>query len=194
MLEALKTIEIDAVWLRIHPFGTTAAGPIALRGYIEACRDLHRVGVPLVAERSGTIGVALMAFGAVGGIESGITLGERFDARTLAAPRSPSAKPILFGVLPMLNSTWRICTSAFSGSAPLSSTFELSFWASASAAWVIYTWLNFPIRLSFVGETNVSVAGSLSWSVGVWIALHDTEPPRVSADEQSLACSAAAAP
>lgn len=93
LIEALKTIEIDAVWLRIHPFGTTSAGPIALRGYIEACRDLHRIAVPLVAERSGTIGVALMAFGAVGGIESGITLGERFDARTLAAPRSLSAKP-----------------------------------------------------------------------------------------------------
>ena len=33
----------------------------------------------------------------------------------------------VFGVLPMLNSTWRICTSAFSGSAPLSSTCEVSF-------------------------------------------------------------------
>lgn len=93
VIEALKTIEIDAIWLRIHPFGTTSAGPIALRGYVEACRDLHRVDVPLVAERSGTIGVALMAFGAVGGIESGITLGERFDARSLTAPRDPNAKP-----------------------------------------------------------------------------------------------------
>ncbi|MEK6190735.1 MAG: hypothetical protein AABM41_00260 [Chloroflexota bacterium] len=93
VIEALKSIEIDAVWLRIHPFGTTSAGPIALRGYIEACWDLHRVGVPLVAERSGTIGVALMAFGAVGGIESGITLGERFDARSLTGPRNPDAKP-----------------------------------------------------------------------------------------------------
>ncbi len=83
LIEALKSLEIDAVWLRIHPFGTTSAGPIALRGYVEACWDLHRIDVPLVAERSGTIGVALMAFGAVGGIESGITLGDRFDARSL---------------------------------------------------------------------------------------------------------------
>lgn len=93
LIEALKSIEIDALWLRIHPFGTTSAGPIALRGYVEACWDLHRVGIPLVAERSGTIGVALMAFGAAGGIESGITLGERFDSRSLAAPRDPNAKP-----------------------------------------------------------------------------------------------------
>lgn len=91
--EALKSIEIDALWLRIHPFGTTSAGPIALRGYIEACWDLHRVGVPIVAERSGTVGMALMAFGAAGGIESGITLGERFDASSLDVPRDPSAKP-----------------------------------------------------------------------------------------------------
>jgi hypothetical protein len=93
LIEALKSIEIDALWLRIHPFGTTSAGPIALRGYVEACWDLHRIGVPLVAERSGTIGVALMAFGAAGGIESGITLGERFDARSLTAPRDPNAEP-----------------------------------------------------------------------------------------------------
>lgn len=92
LIEALKSIEIDALWLRIHPFGTTSAGPIALRGYVEACWDLHRIGVPVVAERSGTIGVALMAFGAAGGIESGITLGERFDARSLAVPRDPDAK------------------------------------------------------------------------------------------------------
>jgi hypothetical protein len=93
LIEALKSIEIDALWLRIHPFGTTSAGPIALRGYVEASWDLHRVGVPVVAERSGTIGVALMAFGAAGGIESGITLGERFDSRSWAAPRDPNAKP-----------------------------------------------------------------------------------------------------
>lgn len=74
---------IDAIWLRVHPFGATSAGPLALRRYIEAAQDLHRVGLPLVAERVGTVGVALMAFGAVGGIESGITLGERFDVGTL---------------------------------------------------------------------------------------------------------------
>jgi len=74
---------IDAIWLRVHPFGATNAGPLALRRYIEAAQDLHTVGLPLVAERVGTVGVALMAFGAVGGIESGITLGERFDVGAL---------------------------------------------------------------------------------------------------------------
>ncbi|WP_091764395.1 hypothetical protein [Blastococcus aurantiacus] len=69
-------LPIDAVWLRIHPFGTNSSGPLALRRYLEGCRDLHATGVPLVAEHSGTVGLALMAFGAVGGIESGITFSE----------------------------------------------------------------------------------------------------------------------
>ena len=34
-----------------------------------------------------------MAFGAVGGIESGITMGERFDATSLMRPRDPNDKP-----------------------------------------------------------------------------------------------------
>jgi hypothetical protein len=46
-----------------------------------------------VAERTGTVGLALMAFGAAGGIESGITLGERFDARSLLRPRDPNKRP-----------------------------------------------------------------------------------------------------
>jgi hypothetical protein len=85
----LQGLPIDAVWLRVHPFGS-GSGPLALRRYIEACRDFHRLGVPVIGERTGTIGVALLAFGAVGGIESGVTLGERFDVRPLF--RSSSSK------------------------------------------------------------------------------------------------------
>lgn len=77
---------IDALWLRVHPFGTTSAGPLALRRYIEASRDFHRLGIPVVAQNVGTVGLALMAFGAVGGIEGGITYGERFDASPFLKP------------------------------------------------------------------------------------------------------------
>lgn len=90
---ALKSLDIDAVWLRVHPFGTSTAGPIALRRYLAATWELQSLGLPLVAERTGTVGLALMAFGGVGGIESGITLGERFDAQTLVRPRTPSGTP-----------------------------------------------------------------------------------------------------
>lgn len=93
LIEGLRATDVDAVWLRLHPFGTPTAGPIALRHYIESAWQLQRIGQPLVAERTGTVGVALLAFGAVGGIESGITLGERFDAQALTRPRDPAATP-----------------------------------------------------------------------------------------------------
>jgi hypothetical protein len=83
----LQELDIDAIWLRLHPFGSTSCGPVSLRTYITACRALQTLGLPLVAERTGTIGVALMAFAAVSGIECGVTLGERFDVSGLIAPR-----------------------------------------------------------------------------------------------------------
>ena len=87
LLRRIGDLDVDAIWLRLHPFGASASGPVALRRYIEICPDLQRLGLPLVAEHTGTVGVALLAFDAVGGIECGITLGERFDAgRLLRVP------------------------------------------------------------------------------------------------------------
>jgi hypothetical protein len=94
IVTALLSLPIDAVWLRVHPFGATS-GQLALRRYIEACQDLHRLGLPLIAERTGTIGVALLAFGAVGGIESGVTYGERFNAAPLMRRSNGSNEPFL---------------------------------------------------------------------------------------------------
>jgi len=81
--DQLGALPVDAVWLRVHRFGTTNNGPIALRRYIEAGRDLQTLRLPLVGERVGTAGLGLMAFGAIGGIEGGVTLGERFDFQSL---------------------------------------------------------------------------------------------------------------
>ena len=72
----LRTLPIDAIWLRIHPFGTATSGPIALKRYLAACRDLHALGKPLVGEHTGAVGVGLMAFGALGGVESGVTVND----------------------------------------------------------------------------------------------------------------------
>ena len=83
---------IDAVWIRMHGFGTNLAGPLTLQRYIRLARALHSVGMPLVAERTGTVGLPLMAFGAVVGIESGITHGERFQYRDLVKPRDRNQK------------------------------------------------------------------------------------------------------
>jgi hypothetical protein len=92
LIERLQSVPIDALWLRVHPFGS-ASGPLALRRYIEASRDLHRLRIPLVAERTGTVGLALMAFGGVSGVEGGLTIGERFDAGPLLRPPRPNTSP-----------------------------------------------------------------------------------------------------
>ncbi len=83
LLRALNGLDVDAVWLCLHPFGTSTAGPHALRRYIDICFDLASLNVPLVAERTGTVGLALLAFNVVGGIECGVTLGEQFNAARL---------------------------------------------------------------------------------------------------------------
>lgn len=83
IIRDLRGLDIDAIWLRIHPFGTSHSGAHVLRGYIEAAELLHSLQIPLVAERVGTVGLPLLAFGAVGGIESGITVGEQFNALPL---------------------------------------------------------------------------------------------------------------
>ncbi len=91
IIEDLGSAPIDALWLRVHPFGTATSGPLALRRYLELCRELHGLKVPLVAERSGAVGVALLAFGAVGGIESGVTIGERVDLDPYLRPPDPNS-------------------------------------------------------------------------------------------------------
>ena len=76
--KALKALELDALWLRVHPFGG-GSGHVTLQRYIHACRDLHELRMPLVAEKAGSIGIPLLVFGAVSGIELGVSSGEKFD-------------------------------------------------------------------------------------------------------------------
>ena len=91
LIAHLSALPVDALWLRLSPFGSRTSGGVALRGYLDACRDLRSLGLPLVAERTGTLGVALLAFGATGGIESGVTTGENFDFSRFRRPREGGA-------------------------------------------------------------------------------------------------------
>lgn len=75
----LRNSPADAVWLGVHPFGTSRSGPLALRRYVDACVALHSAGLPLIGMHTGTVGVLLMALGAISGIESGVTDLENFD-------------------------------------------------------------------------------------------------------------------
>ena len=74
----LSDLDIDALWLRIHPFGSHSGG-ITLQRYITACQQLHDLKLPVIAEKTGNLGLALLAFGATAGIESGVSSGEQFD-------------------------------------------------------------------------------------------------------------------
>jgi hypothetical protein len=93
VLARLRDKPLDALWLRIHNFGTSSSGPVNLRRYVALCREAHQLGLPVVAERTGTVGLPLLALGCVGGIESGITFGDSFDAG--AWQRKPSGKPFI---------------------------------------------------------------------------------------------------
>ena len=93
----LRTTHFAQLWLAVHPFGTMSSGSIALKRYIEACRILGAVEVPLVAMRTGTVGLLLMAIGAVSAMECGITDGEGFDITHHTTPPRPpeNGKPVI---------------------------------------------------------------------------------------------------
>lgn len=93
---ALSGLPIDALWLRTHPFGSESGDTILCR-YIQACQDMHGLGVPLISEKTGVLGLALLAFGAVSGIENGVSSGEKFDFGRLKHLRIPNGK---FGKTP----------------------------------------------------------------------------------------------
>jgi hypothetical protein len=86
---ALEELPLDAVRLRIHPFGN-GSGHVSLLRYIQSSRDLVSLGLPIIAERAGNIGLALLAFGAVSGLESGVTFGDKFDIGVLRRERIQS--------------------------------------------------------------------------------------------------------
>jgi hypothetical protein len=86
---ALRSIPIDSVWLRISGFGGDATAA-ALRKYISAARDFHSLGKPVIADCIGGLAaLAVLAFGAAGGIAHGLAEKERFDAASWHKPPKP---------------------------------------------------------------------------------------------------------
>src|SRR2546425_675425 len=81
-LQFKSTVEIDGLWLSVHPFGGSS-GHLSLENYIRAARDLQESNIALVGERVGAVGPALLAFGALGGLSLGVSSGESFDYKRL---------------------------------------------------------------------------------------------------------------
>lgn len=90
IVHALKDAPFDALWLKVDNFGADASGEKTV-AYIEACRDFHSLGVPVIADHVGGLpGLGLLAFGAVGGIAHGITLYEGFRSYSWRKPPQQS--------------------------------------------------------------------------------------------------------
>jgi hypothetical protein len=88
IVDRLSVTAVDAVWLNVDGFGSTstAAGTVK---YIDAARSFHKLNVPVIADHvGGFVGLALVSFGAVGGIAHGVTMGERFSTATWRKPPS----------------------------------------------------------------------------------------------------------
>ena len=92
VINALINVKADAFWLKVDGFNGSHATPTAVKNFIEAAGDFHQLGRKLVADCvGGTVGLALMAFGAVGGIAHGIGLLEKFSSNHLRSINSGPA-------------------------------------------------------------------------------------------------------
>ena len=79
VIERLRRAQADGLWLNIDGCGSDSS-PTAITRYCDASTDLQTLRVPIVADHAGGLmGLSLLAFGGVGGLSHGITLGERFD-------------------------------------------------------------------------------------------------------------------
>jgi hypothetical protein len=91
ILERLRRAMVDGLWLNISSCGSDSS-PTAITRYGDAAADFHSLGIPIVADHAGGLmGLSLLAFGAVGGLSHGVTLGERFD--TGSWHKVPEGKP-----------------------------------------------------------------------------------------------------
>ena len=80
LIAGLEGLPFENLWLRISGFGADATA-MGVRRYIAAVMDFHRLGRPLVADgAAGLAGLALAAFGTVGGLCHGAAEKERFDS------------------------------------------------------------------------------------------------------------------
>ncbi|EQA99803.1 hypothetical protein L288_19150 [Sphingobium quisquiliarum P25] len=88
-IAGLEELPFDNLWFRISGFGADAS-PAGLRRYIAAVMDFQRLERPIVADGVGGLaGLAIVAFGAAGGICHGVAEKERFDASDWNKPPEP---------------------------------------------------------------------------------------------------------
>lgn len=95
ILNELRGLEMDALWLRVENYGNDASGE-KVRSFIECVTHFHELNVPIVADFvAGIPALSPLAFGAVGGISHGVMVFESFRANhwkkpAEGNPRTPS--------------------------------------------------------------------------------------------------------
>jgi hypothetical protein len=88
LARALKNLPVEGIWLAVDGMGCLST-PAAVRTYLDAVIEFHRLELPLIADHAGgVVGLAFLAFGGVGGLAHGITYGERFDTSHWRQPRT----------------------------------------------------------------------------------------------------------
>lgn len=86
IISAVNDAPAAAMWLKVENFGDDATGE-KLAAYVEACRDFHERGIPLIGDHVGGLpGLGAMALGAVGGIAHGVTMQQSFRASSWRRP------------------------------------------------------------------------------------------------------------
>ncbi len=91
VIEKLRRAQCDGLWLNVDGCGCDSS-PTAITRYCDASSDFQALRLPIVADHVGGLtGLSLLAFGGVGGLAHGITLAERFNARSWH--RAPQGKP-----------------------------------------------------------------------------------------------------
>lgn len=86
VIAALADAPCDAIWLKVENFGDDATGE-KVAAYVEACRDFHERGLPLIGDHIGGLpGLGALALGAIGGIAHGVTMHQNFRASSWRRP------------------------------------------------------------------------------------------------------------
>lgn len=87
LIAAIAEVPCEAIWLKVENFGDDATGEKTV-AYINACRDFHARGIPIIADYVGGLpGLGALALGAVSGMAHGVTINNSFKANSWRRPR-----------------------------------------------------------------------------------------------------------
>jgi hypothetical protein len=87
LIERLRDVPFDYLWLRISGFGADAT-TVAVERYIRGLFEFHALGRPIIADQVGGLAsLAVCAFGAASGFAHGVAGKERFSASSWMNPK-----------------------------------------------------------------------------------------------------------